>query len=86
MDIVEPEQDGEEPITKKRRVMMPFVVVNEETGEIVDPATRKSSREATVRSKHELQNKLKDAQQRRVRLDLLPLARSSHDFSAGRLT
>ena len=67
--MVEPEQDGEEPVTKKRRMMVPLVV-NEETGEVVDPATRKSSREATVRSKHELQNKLKDAQQRRVRLDL----------------
>ena len=66
--MVEPEQDGEEPVTKKRRMMVPLVV-NEETGEVVDPATRKSSREATVRSKHELQNKLKDAQQRRVRLD-----------------
>ncbi|KAF8330324.1 YL1 nuclear protein-domain-containing protein [Cantharellus anzutake] len=67
-DKAEPGEEGEDPLPKKRRVSVQHVVVNEETGEIVDVAIRKSSREATVRSKHELQNKLKDAQQRRAAL------------------
>lgn len=78
-----------EHISKKRRVSIPFVQLDEDTGEVVDNATRKSSRSATVQNKHELQSKLKDMEQRRVRPLHLSLDQSEHNqpsriFSTGR--
>lgn len=59
-------ENGEgEPTTKKRKLNLPLVI-NKETGEVVDLATRKSSRRATVRNKRELQSKLKEEEQKKV--------------------
>ena len=42
--------------------------VDAATGEVIDSATRKSRRTATVQSKKELHDRLKDEQEKRVSL------------------
>lgn len=64
-DEDEGESDDADRPTKRRRFSQPLPV--DESGEIVDLGTRKSRRSATVKSKKELQEKLKDEQEKRVR-------------------
>lgn len=60
-------EDADRP-AKKRRFSQPLRV--DESGELVDLGTRKSRRSATVKSKKELHEKLKDEQEKRVRSSL----------------
>lgn len=55
----------ERPPAKRRRYALPLPV-DDETGEVLDTATRKSSRNATVASKKQLHNKIKDELEKRV--------------------
>lgn len=72
-----PQVDAPRP-TKRRRYTLP-IPLDDTTGEVLDTATRKSSRKATVQSKRELHTKLKDEQVRRVRLSTFTrLARILH--------
>ncbi|KAF8310842.1 YL1-domain-containing protein [Clavulina sp. PMI_390] len=71
-DAQKPEDEAEaEPSSskpaKRRRYLEP-VAIDDETGEVLDNATRKSSRHSTVRSKKELHSKIKDEQERRAAL------------------
>jgi hypothetical protein len=58
--------------------------VDDETGEVLDTATRKSSRNATVASKKQLHSKLKDELEKRVCVqfyDLSPFHRQARPLS-----
>lgn len=57
------------PPAKRRRYVLPLPV-DDETGEVLDTATRKSSRNATVASKRQLHSKLKDELEKRVCIDI----------------
>lgn len=63
-----PEDKEAEGLQKKKRRYAIPLPVDAATGEVLDTATRKSRRAATVQSKKELHIKLKDEQEKRVRV------------------